>query len=168
MEDDTICPECSRDCYGKRPGRFCLECGWKESSTLATHDFTHSKQVGHRRSLDDMLGDVKSMSWETIHFTIKSIFNCLVPAPFRLSSALYSMSNFSNEDVEDLKRAIQILVEEISTRPERSCLADIELNHMMQTYRRLQARQIEAGNLRVEHEASANIPPISARRKLID
>lgn len=27
---DTCCPECMHDCYGEKPTRYCLECGWKE------------------------------------------------------------------------------------------------------------------------------------------
>jgi hypothetical protein len=31
---DCVCPNCMHDCYGARPDRYCLECGWKETPEI--------------------------------------------------------------------------------------------------------------------------------------
>ncbi len=34
---DSCCPNCSHDCYGEKPNRYCLECDWKEVETKKAH-----------------------------------------------------------------------------------------------------------------------------------
>jgi hypothetical protein len=84
---------------------------------------------------------VRTMPADLIHTTIKAIFNSLVPREYRVLCRLVPY-DLSSEDPTDLRNALECLLEELSQRPERTCLVDLELNHMMQTYRRLGSIQI--------------------------